>query len=250
MKKLPIFCLIVCIAIRVHAQQAASAVTASSSPPALPPGPLLKRLPDNIKWTLITTEPAENTKPEAGTGESSENKAKPDKDAKATSSFLGEKAEKKAHVLITSADGIREEEWTDGNLLVTIRSGVKAPIYTTGAIEEVPMPTWISAANFTEIVKRDGKDYLIFRSRILPSGSEMAISGETPDQVEKLKVDATAVIDADTRLPVAVKEGDATTTYAFEPLPPNAQIISPALQAEIADREQKVVAAARKPVRP
>lgn len=94
MKKLPVYCLIVCIAIRVHAQ-AASAVAASSPPPALPPGPLLKHLPDNINWTLITTEPAESTKPEAATGESSENKAEPGKDAKATSTFLGEKAGKR-----------------------------------------------------------------------------------------------------------------------------------------------------------
>jgi hypothetical protein len=261
MKKLTVFSLIISLAICcAHAQQAAPspAGPASSPPPALPPGPLLKPVPDNTRWTVITTGKApEIAKPEASPDKSPEAGKREEKDkAKgSTTTMVGEKVGQTAHVIIARANGAREEKWTDGTLVATVSSGASAPSFTTGGIEQMPVPTWVSAENFTEIKKQGDKSFLIFRTRIMPSGVEIVrdmeaeAHGQT-QSTEHLKVDAMAVIDADTRLPLAVQEGKATTTYKYEQLPPNAQIIPPAIQTEIATRAQKVRAATRQPVRP
>lgn len=282
MKKIALLCLIAGIATCAHAQQPAPG--ASSSPPVLPAGPLLKPVPDNTRWTLVTTAKVpETAKPDAEAGKSPES-AKPQEKAKGpATTMVGEKMGKMAHVVIARANGAREEQWTDGALLATMSPGAKALSFSTGSIQAAPMPAWVSPANFAEIKTQGEKSYLIFRAKILPTGSEVVRAAPAPDQggtqestrsdidpkqlaearafaeaqakeseemVKKMEVDATAVIDADTRLPVAVQEGNATTAYKFEPLPPNAQIIPPAIQTEITARAQKIKSATRQSVRP
>jgi hypothetical protein len=239
MKKLSVFCLAVLIATGAHAQQAAPTAAVPGSPPPLPSGPLLKPVPDNTRWTVTS---AAKVAPNA----------KPEEKAATSTTIMGEVSGKAAHVLTVKATGGKEEQWTDGKLLATMDPGAKEPIFTTAAIDKIPMPTWVSAENFAEIKSQGKKDYLIFRTQVVPAGTEIIQNLENPGQndIEKLKVDAVATIDADTRLPVAMKEGETITTYRFEPLAPDTQIIPAAIQAALAERGRKMQDAVRKPVRP
>lgn len=220
MKKLLICFLITSACASLHAQQAtpkpaantAPATGASSSKPALPPGPLLKPVPDNTRCTVFLTGKApapEKAKSEEGPNaqqnpEAEENpnpggNAKLGDKAKAsTTTIIEEKVGNTAHMLTARSNGAREEKWTDGGLLATMRAGEKDTIFTTGGIDTVPMPTWVSAETFTDIKKQDDKSYLIFKTRAVPAGIEVVQDLEHQSQQqavnEKLKVDVTAVI--------------------------------------------------------
>ncbi|MEA3188806.1 MAG: hypothetical protein QOD99_2636 [Chthoniobacter sp.] len=212
-------------------------------------------MPDNTRCTIITTgKAAANAKPEeskAGESPQAEENAKPGEKAKPSAAIIiEEKMGTMVHVLTVRANGAREEKWTNGGLLASMRAGAKELTFTTGGVEALPMPTWVSADTFSDIKKQGDKSYLLFQTRALETGREVVTDMERRQNYDSLKVEVIATIDEATRLPLAVKEGELTTTYKYEPLAPGTQIIPAAIQAAIAEREQKFKATTRKSVTP
>ena len=258
MKKLALLCLILGAA-RAQAQQpqpapgavapAPPVTSGSDAKPPLPPGPLLKPVPDDTKWTVVTSV-SSAADADSNATESTADKAKAGGKAKAAETIIGEKAGKEVHVTDTRG-AVTEEKWSDGNLQVIMDPGVKEPIYTTGSIDQLPMPHWVSAENFVDIKTQGQRQYLIFRARILPDGVQIPADMRVSDSdMEKMKRNVTAVIDGDSRLPIAVQEANATTLYKFEPLPAGVEIIPMSIKAGLTQRKQALQVSIRKPVIP
>ncbi|MGC3989314.1 MAG: hypothetical protein QM796_06480 [Chthoniobacteraceae bacterium] len=230
-------CLLLAFWVAMPALPAQSANTAPA--PVLPPGPLLKPVPDFVKWTVTRTSKSSGAKPEG------------DKKPGYIETIVGARTGPMVHVIRTEGNGGRWEFWSNGKTQVII-NGSNAPLISTGLPDEYPLPTWISSSNFTELKTVGKKQYLIFHDRVFPFGGEITADMVAPGvDLESLKVEATASIDAETRLPVGVQLGSETIAYKFEALPSGTmQSFPPEVLATIAQHQQKLEAMIRKPVQP
>jgi hypothetical protein len=233
--KLSIILCLICGAVSVHAQQ-------PSPTPELPSLPLLKPVPDRTKWTVTV-----KGKP-AGKGNVAN-----DGQSGTIHTIIGAKTDNILHVISIAGNGNKSDTWSDGKVQVIINPAWKKPLISSGSPQEFPKPDWISLKNYTDTLKKDGRDYLVFRDRIFPAGGDQSLTAADLDGVdpETLKVTAVASIDAETRLPVSVQIGDETTIYKFETLPSGVMQTFPSnVQSVITAQNEKLKAATRKPARP
>jgi hypothetical protein len=253
----------------------------AGTPEPLPPGPLLKPIPSQTRWTISrkggqggSPEPAKaapSATPESGQAKSGGK----DSAAQFDIQIIGEKVGDVSHVVTTYGNGSKKEVWKKGGVQTTMNTGWQQPIVGP-AFEDAEDVTWTSASNFTGIKKVSGLDCMVFRDKILPelyrarpdllrkSVASSKVEQEGIDQVtkvlgkestavdpESVKVDAVAVIDLERRLPIALQLGKVVTTYKYEALPTDYTLTLPAdVAAAMQTRGQEVQAATRRPAQP
>jgi hypothetical protein len=173
------------------------------------------------------------------------------------------------HVTIEKGSGDKREVWCKGDELdiVEVVAGpeLKSPVLCTGPDEKGRGDwldfsssdfggfTWISPDSFSGIQQMDGRDCMVFQMD-LPLGALYSIaqelSGTDQPAVKHQRVHAVAYIDLKTRLPVALKYGGKTTSYAFSNAPVSKLSLPPTIQAVIDKRLAAVKAAAPRMVTP
>lgn len=193
-------------AFTLNAQQPAS------TPPPLPPGPLLNKAPDFVQWT-ITIKSAES----GGVGKTEKGIASPEPSAKPTAEvyqIVTAKTGKIRHEVRVAGTQIMSNVWSINGASVEINPKTKiAQVAPGGVSVDFPGLEWISEKNYTDVKKINGKDTIIFNDKV----AWMAANGATNEF--KGKVDAVAYIDLETRLPIAMKRGVDTYTYQFGAMP-------------------------------
>jgi hypothetical protein len=282
MKAPLLFSLIAGMAIPMFAQNAPA--PSGITPGALPEGPLVKPFPSQVRWTITRKGISDAHEPSASQASSeqapgeqapgSENGA-PKKASPFEIQIIGEKVGDVTHIITTYGSGIKQEVWKKGGQQTTMKTGWKEPL-AGSASEEVEDINWISSKNFTGIRKASGRDCMVFRDRLLPgiyrmrpdllqkseAGSERdrkeeqrvnKVLGSKSENLdpEKLKMNAVACIDLESRLPMALQVGNNVTTYKYEALPPSYVLELPAnVAATIQATSQRVAATVRKPSMP
>lgn len=275
---------------------AAVAVAQTGSPAdgaaTLPSGPLIKPVPDGVRWT--TTQTGQTSAAQAG----EDGQDQPGGGGQFDMKVVGEKKGDVIHIVTTFSNGEWTEVWRKGNLQTTMAKGWKEPVIGGGDAGGGGEPSidWISADNFAGIQKVSGRDVMVFRDRVLPqsmAGFEamygkvstnqallraqarsqearrMAISGEEVNrelgedglpevevpqnaiEMEKLKVDAVATVDLESRLPTALQVGKQITSFKYSPLPSSYNLALPAeVVAVTKNSEAEAKAATRRVARP
>lgn len=241
MKAFYISCVILSIAIKLHAQQASP----QSSIPPLPPGPLLKRAPDYSTWTVTfqghPIEETEAVKP-ATTGE----EMPKDKQGKEPVTLLSSVVKTGSIILEQNVDaaGQRTQIWHVSGIRVVAASPspVACPDYASADIFSTNFVSsdfaglnWLSPTTYAGVVKYHGNDCLVFKGSVSPLGEKAqadeeayiigtrAIGESAPDA---LRVPAVAYIDLATRLPVFAQFGQEKRTYQYG-TPPSTQLALP-----------------------
>ncbi len=257
MKIFSTFCLALLIALTLHTQQA----TPQPSIPPLPPGPLLKRAPDNATWTITCQgHPVEDQEPvKAAT--SGEEKPK-DKEAKEPVTMTSTVVKTGSTILElnTDAQGKRSEIWHVGGLMVMKLPDVKEPIVwpdsgqpyiylANFAVSDFAGLDWISAKTYTGMAKYQGRACIQFRGDVSPltprAREEEAIAireaktfGQPPPQ--ELRIPVVAYIDLESRLPLLVMFGKEKRVYQYGAAPVAPLTLPPELADIVKAYEQKI----------
>jgi len=205
MKKAASILALLCCAVMVKAQQPAAQATPK---PELPPGPLLNHAPDMAQWTITFRGAA--TVPD-------DKSAKPgEKPAFDTSDYRINiiKTKPVYHVLMATGNGEKMDKWCIGEVQVTKEPNAAYPILSTSSNKDAYYMDfsrqdftgfgWISAGNYQGIKKVAGVDCMIFKDKIkspTPGASDL--------------VDAQAVIDVKSRLPLYLQVGEGLSSYQY-----------------------------------
>lgn len=241
MKTFYLTCLILGIALKLHAQEA---VPQPSIPP-MPSGPLLKRAPDYSTWSVTcyghlmeSKEPARAT----ATGEE-----KPKEKEPVTMASTVVKTGSTILELNTDTQGKRTEIWHVSGIMVMKLPDAANPvvwpdsgqayIYSVNfAASDFAGLDWISAKTYTGMAKYQGKDCIEFKGEVSPltpsaHANEMIEIGQAKvfglPVPQEIKVPAVAYIDLETRLPLYVQFGNEKRTYQYG-TPPSAPQVLPA----------------------
>jgi hypothetical protein len=230
------------VALGLNLASVALAQTSSQVRDQLPPGPLIKPLPDFYQWTVTT-------RGESGGGISTAEKG----GAKQAppKQVVGRKTGDIRQIVTSFGNGDRTVFWKKGGLQYVMSEGNQLPIIGPASQDEIYGDlNWVSAANFEGISAVGGRKCMVFRDMIDPPGLIDLDSGiSKASQIAKIK--AVACIDLELRFPVVVQLGDEITTYKFEPIQPQVPMqLPPEVQMAFATQIQAERAAIRKPVRP
>lgn len=245
MKKFLVSCLVIGGGAALHAQTPTPAPS-----PTCPPPPLLKPIPVPCQWTIVR-------KTAAGNPAEKKDPAKPE----FTSTVVGQKAGDILHLVQSQANGNKMETWRKGVAQVVTNTGWKEPAVTlaAGAEQNFQELSWVSPANFQDIRKVPGHgDCMYFKDKILPAGianlsaADIAYAKQDGTDIEAMRISATAWIEVESRLPVAIQVGDEVVTYKFEPLSTDQPLTLPeAIQTALSNKQQQLQqATSRKPLRP
>jgi len=232
------------IALGLNLASVALAQTSSQVRDQLPPGPLIKPLPDFYQWTITTRSESGSGISTAEKGGSNQAPAK---------QVVGRKSGDIRQIVISYSNRSRTVFWKKGDIQYVLSDGGKLPIVGAASQDDIYGDlNWVSAANFEGLSAVGGRKCMVFRDTIYPPGliidSGMGASGVSP---EIAKIKAIACIDLELRFPVVVQLGDEITTYKFEPIQPPVPIqLPPEVQTAFATQIQAEQAAVRKPVRP
>lgn len=221
---------------------AAQAQQAAPSPDALPPGPLLNKAPDFAQWT-ITAKSSGAAVPTAegedqGAAKKEKEKERPQGDLRIGTIQTG----KVRHQVRVKGSQVIGDLWTVEGATVSIDPHSKMPQVAGGgggtAEADFPGLEWISANNFAGIQGVGGRKAIVFKGR-----ADYLIDAEStlPEQV-----DATAYIDLETRLPIAMKRGDVYT-FEFGPKPQTMLTPPPAVSQALVDARQRALRSAARP---
>ena len=257
MKTFLTFCLALVGTITLHAQQAPP----PPSPPALPPGPLLKRAPDYSTWTVTCQgHPVERKEP-VKPAMAGEEKPK-DKEGKEPVTMASTVVKTGSTILELNTDpqGKRKEVWHLGGLMVmklpdaaepiVWPDSVQADIYSVNfAAADFAGLDWISANTYTGMAKYQGRDCIQFTGDVSPlnprAREEEAIAigqakafGQTVPQ--ESRVLAVAYIDLETRLPLVVTFGNEKRIYQYGTPPAAMLALPPALASAVKEREKQM----------
>jgi len=169
--------------------------------PPLPPGPIIKPLPELAAWAIIFKDPG------VVKGENADDQqkdaAKPEgSPAKAPRFIVITKSGKTYREVETDADGQKTERWKVDGTEVSIAPDGKTSITDGVAAEDFDELKWISAANYVNVANVDGQPCFVFQDKI-----------HVPDVVGDL--DATAGISTATQLPVYCIIGGSPQIYKF-----------------------------------
>ena len=189
------------------------AVCAPDSP-TVPPGPLLKAAPSYAEWTVTVTEKrAAQSNPD--TSPAGASISKPPKEQ-----FTTTKTGDIRKVLHVMAPDLQNEKWLLEGYAVTLHKNTNTQEVSLGVpnaadspLVDFPELNWISAKNFVGEQKVMGKNCLVFK-------------GVTTSDPEMPSSNATATIDAETRLPLALVLDEETRIFQFAP-PPQAKLVPP-----------------------
>lgn len=285
MKLLLTLTLIAGTAVTLFAQGSAAP---AGTPIPLPPGPLFKPFPSQIRW-MITRKGAQPG-PQAPASTASGPATSADSVASQTqgstkesasqfdTKIIGEKVGDVTHLITFFSNGTKQEVWKNGPQQALLSSGWKQPIVGRASQDANEELDWISPANFAGIQKFGGRDCLVFRDKVLPQvyrirpellrqpeAAQTArdrldeerikkIFGtqETPViNPENLKMVAVACIDLESRLPMALQMDNVVTTYKYEALPLDYPLVIPAEFASAMQAcAQQMQASIRKPALP
>lgn len=256
---------------------AQGSATPTGSPTALPPGPLFKPFPSQIRWTITrkgegaASQAASQKAPDAGGTKANEKERAGGVDIQ----IIGEKVGDISHTVTIYASGLKMEVWKTRSQEITMRPGWRVPMVSQSTPDAGEDLGWISESNYQGVQPYSGTKCMIFRGKIVPANMAGAakIAQTTREQLkitnqdalpEELKqkpedlidpstyeVDAVACIDFETRLPIALQVGKVVTTYKYQALPPDYTLSLPnEIASAMQTREKQVQATSRRPVLP
>lgn len=176
-----------------------------ATPARCPAGPLVKPLPDFVRWKVTSQEGPGTAAAQQGApqgGDSQQPAPVPSKTV-----ITGERIGKTAHIISTTeGNGSSTETWTSDGLQVVMAKGWEKPAIGPAAPYTLPGNFgWISPASFVGIVKVNGRDCMIFQ-----------------------KDGADACVDLESRMPMILKSpvklsdqivGIVSITYEFAKIP-------------------------------
>lgn len=204
--------------------------------PELPSGPLLGKAPDFSDW-LVTfayaSEAARKTRPESAS------QPRPAYLDKRPSRVSTTRTGKITHEVTRDLRDAQTEIWFEGNVQFYqspgsnqwFESGQSTSAGGSSDVDYRPLPPsgfrdldWITADNFAGSIPYGNGSCLIF----VPGGYRKLDLSDATKRTKLLETQTKiAYIDADTRMPVAVRDGDLTRVYKFNP-PPTAMQTFPA----------------------
>lgn len=257
----------------------------TSSPTPLPPGPLVKPFPSQIRWIIMRKDeggasqtaspaPSQAASPAASPAAS---QAAPQKTPDIQ--IVGEKVGDISHTISTYVGGTKMEVWKTRGQEVTVRTGGRVPIVSQSTPDAAEDLGWIGASNFKGIQGVSGIKCMIFRAKIVPAnmvgavrlaqmareqynnslkaGTQNPLFDSWRDKPENLvdpasyEVDAIACIELESRLPITLKVGKLVTTYKYEALPPDYTLSLPnEIASAIQMRAQQMQESTRRAVLP
>lgn len=283
MKPLLTLTLVAATAVTLFAQGSA---TPAGTPTPLPPGPLFKPFPSQIRWTITrkgaqagpqTPAPAVSGPATPGANPAAGQPLETQNANQIDLQIVGEKVGDVSHVITIYPNGNKHEVWKKGSLQALLSSGGTEPIISRAAEEFTEEMDWISASNFAGIQKVSGRDCMVFRDKILPqmyrnnpdllkpatpkSAQALAeeariqkvLGGEETPTVnpESLRMTAVACIDLESRVPMGLQMGQVVTTYKYEALPSGyALALPPEIASAMQANAQQMQATTLRPVRP
>lgn len=216
---------------------ACAAVAAVAQEPAVPPagqcppGPLLKALPESVDWVITSKFAAKAENRSAGEavtnaatvsgGSAAPGGEMTPLDMGLDGTSVGRRVGPKRHVVSTFGSGMRVESWSRGDAQVVYVSGRENPEVCGAPPDNIfGSIGWITPQAFQGIRNVEGKDCMFFAAEIEDPSVDREFHAP--------KVKATALIELERRLPVAMRIGGTTTEYAFTPVPAGQTITFPA----------------------
>ena len=152
-----------------------------------------------------------------------------------------------SHEVDTLERGYRHEIWTMGESVVEKFPGSPKLVAHTedpnSPANLFPEFDWLSTSNFKRRQKLNGVDCLIFEAKLNPL--DVLVPGVGAEASESAKVEATAVIAEQSRLPMALSMGSESRLYTF--LSPPTAILVPAPPFVAAAQELKAQLRCRHP---
>lgn len=207
---------------------------------ALPSGPLCAtRAPDVAQWQVIyKAQPL--PKPAASGATAAPAPAKPTEPDGADFQKTITKNRTLFHVQWTTGSRFAVEKWCLQDVQVTTLPNAQLPVISTPSERDDYYMDfsksdfhgfeWISGKNFIGVQSIGGVECLVFKDTL------KSPEGET--------LEALAVVDYKTRLPVSLQVGEGLTTYQFSAAP-SSQLNPPAKIASLADQWRKRLKQAR-----
>lgn len=215
---------------------AVSAAMAQEAPQPgqCPAGPLVKPMPETIDWVITTKVLAKSGEADkvaggavtnaatvsgAGGAQASGTGTTP-LDLGVDGSSSGRRVGEKWHVISTFGNGLRLESWAKSDAQVLYSSQRDEPeIYGPPNENLYGSIGWVSPQTFQGIRNIDGKDCMFFAAEIEDPSVDREFHAP--------KVKATALVELERRLPLAMRIGGTTTTYTFTPVPAGQTIVFP-----------------------
>ena len=243
----PLFLLpaLLCAVMFLRAQTPAGEASSAQGPvkPELPAGPLLRSAPDFARWEVSFTY-AEEKKKDGGSTTKSRAPGANTRLLKTVTTKTG----RVIHEEQTNAQDQVTDTWFNGPVQY-VKSAAGPTWFQSdnltvgGALADGgyhPMPAngfrtldWINEGNYAGTVPYGKSTCLIF----VPGGyRQLDLRGDAEQRQKRMEaVNEIAYIDADTRLPIAVRSGAELQTYHFEQPPTAMQ----SLPADLADQIKK-----------
>ena len=246
--RLPTLCSLVVLTL-VGAALASAQTEASPTPrPAPPAPPYLNATPDSAAWTIAKyIVPGAAVQPADTVLQSAVKASKPESVASVV------KTGQIRHQTSKFKNGVQEEIWYEHGNRITMESVWKIPLFE-GDINTPKQPqgpdfpdfSWIAAGNFAGTQEYQGAAYLVFETQVTEGNERLA-----KEYGYKLnKIFSRAYINADTRLPLLLQQGDNIQRYIFQSAPAAMLDVPREYQTMFDAYERKKIEMARKPAAP
>lgn len=217
------------------------------SKPELPSGPLLGKPPDFSDWTVSFIYPAEaSNKPAPGISGQARQAYLDSRPSK----VMTTKTRRITHEITKNFGGAQTDFWYEGNTQYYQAPGQTQWLESSDAVSGSgavdanyrPLPPsgfrdldWINAENYAGSVPYEKGTYLVF----VPGGYKKLDLRDVSKQKKLLESQPTvAYIDSDTRMPVAVRQGNVTRVFQFNSPPTATQTLPPDLSKAINDGKE------------
>ena len=242
MKSCLLLSMVICVTTSVWAQspQGEGGAQAIRAKPELPSGQLLRAPADFSRWIITFTYPTDKPKRESASPEDNDPTANA-RPRHTTTTKTG----RIIHEEQTDVIGRITETWFDGSKQYIKRSNsslwfeftAEAALHTAPSSIERSLPPsgyrgleWINASAYAGILPYGGGNCLVF----VPGGHE-SVDLQNSEQLSKRMeaMEKVAYIDADTRLPIAVRTHTELRTFRFDSPPPTMQTVAVDLADEI-----------------
>jgi hypothetical protein len=214
----------------------------SARKPAPPDGPLLAPAPDFAQWTVTFTYPKDP---------SQKDNAAPAAPETRTKTIITTKTKDIVHEETINGLGAKREDWHIGTVQYALVPG-STTWYQGSAKSDFPAKgfrdlDWVTEDNYIGRGSLAGHACLIFA----PSSPQRASGQNGAGLMESLDTLPTvAYIDAETRLPVQVRENGVSRAFQFASPPTEVLSLPPDLEANLQKVEQTRARLSQPPPRP
>jgi len=266
----------------LHAQETGG--RHASSPPPLPPGPWLKRAPVPAQWLVSYSRKSQESaqSKDSPSQASADLSAKKTVAVNKTADLLVEVTMRQNGSVVSrwKAGGLfLTQVGSEGSWITSAgaETGFNETDYTNS---DFPGFDWISEKNYVGVKAVGSQQCLVFRDKVvtmdphdlaaiqaeiqqsieqwrirqeerkskpsspIPSDEVVDTSGPRPFNIDDYKMDAVAVIDSATGLPVMLSyvtdKGNETRTYQFNPAPATSLSLPPAAQKIVAAQQARL----------